>query len=472
MFIKKLNNLSQFNFVILLSFATLLLWFSFLGFKIIDQPYVWDDLYHIRSFSLSEIIHSWRDNWFQHDIETPSYRPIAILFYGFLGTVFGESIILLRLFIFFLMFVLISIFYLSLTKIGFNRLELFFLSLLICFAKIFATLLSWLTISALIFCYILAAASVFLLLKWQEKKETKLYFASLIFCFLSIFTREEMYVFPGIVFLLLIFKQNTFFRNFKNNFLITLPYLLIVILHFFLRKTLVGESQQFEFVLWNLKFGGEEIGFGNMIKAIKSSLLPMGYWSSKNVYIEQSLPVFFWLCSLIICFYINIKFRKFLKLKWKKLVIFLCLVFLLCLQNVAVPRAFGVMLSTLVIISFISFLLSNLYRIYNSERKKLLLRKFNILIIIIILFSGISGGYFRSIEHIKSMNVYSYSIVYYDSMTVYEHYKKDIRIPKVRYINKKKHLEDLNIFSMEDIKNNSKIPSNKIKITKYKPLSF
>ena len=99
----------------------MLLWFSFLGFKIIDQPYVWDDLYHIRSFSLSEIIHSWTDNWFQHDIETPSYRPIAILFYGFLGTVFGESIILLRLFIFFLMFVLISIFYLSLTKIGFTK---------------------------------------------------------------------------------------------------------------------------------------------------------------------------------------------------------------------------------------------------------------------------------------------------------------------------------------------------------------
>ena len=130
MFIKKLNNLSQFNFVILLSFSTLLLWFLFLGFKIIDQPYVWDDLYHIRSFSLSEIIHSWKGNWFQHDIETPSYRPIAILFYGFLGAVFGENIILLRLFIFLLMFVLISIFYLILTKIGFNRLELFFLSLL------------------------------------------------------------------------------------------------------------------------------------------------------------------------------------------------------------------------------------------------------------------------------------------------------------------------------------------------------
>ena len=57
-------------------------------------------------------------------------------------------------------------------------------------------------------------------------------------------------------------------------------------------------------------------------------------------------------------------------------------------------------------------------------------------------------------------------------MAVFEYYKKDIRIPKVRYKNKKKHLEDLNIFSMEDIKNNSKIPSNKIKITKYKPLSF
>jgi len=177
----KLNNLSQFNFVILLSFSTLLLWFSFLGFKIIDQPYVWDDLYLIRSFSLSEIIHSWKDNWFQHDIETPSYRPIAILFYGFLGTVFGESIILLRLFIFFLMFVLILIFYLLLTKIGFNRLELFFLSLLICFTKIFTTLLSWMTISALIFCYILAATSVFLLLKWQEKKGNQI-----IFCFFNI----------------------------------------------------------------------------------------------------------------------------------------------------------------------------------------------------------------------------------------------------------------------------------------------
>ena len=78
-------------FLVSLTLLSISIWYIFLGTYVIDQPYIWDDLHMIRSYSSNEIIQSWLGNWDPDGIETPSYRPVAILFYNFLGGVFGEN---------------------------------------------------------------------------------------------------------------------------------------------------------------------------------------------------------------------------------------------------------------------------------------------------------------------------------------------------------------------------------------------
>ena len=325
----KINNISIFSYIFLVSSLTFLLWYLFLGFEVINQPFIWDDLHLIRPFTLAEILNSWTGNWESSGIETLSYRPIAILFYNFIGTIFGENIIFLRIFIFLLMIGLIVQFNLILFKLGLNRIQIFIFSILIVFTKIYSTLLSWAVLSGLIFCYILALSSIFLFLKWLDNKENKYYFFSIFFSFLSIFTREEMYVLPGIMVLLLIYKQKKYFMNFNKNLLITLPFFLIVLGHLLLRKVFVPEAAHFNFSLDAIKFGGEVIGFGNLSKSIKASFLPMGYWTSKNFYFLQTLTFFPWILSIIISIIISIKFLKLTNLKSIDTVIFISAIFLL-----------------------------------------------------------------------------------------------------------------------------------------------
>ncbi len=469
---KKINNLSSISYIILVSFLTFFVWYLFLGFKVINQPYIWDDLHLIRSFSLTEIINSWQGNWDSDAVETPSYRPVAILFYNFIGSIFNENYFFLRIFIFLLMIGLIIEFNLILSKLGLNRIQIFIFSTLIVFTKIYSTLLSWITLSAVIFCYILALLSILLIIEWIEKKKNKFLFFSIIFAFLSIFTRETMYVLPGIIYLLLIYKQKEYFANFKKNLLTVLPFCMIVLVHLILRKIFVVEASHFDFSWSSIKFGGEEISFGNFIKTLKSSWLPMGYWSINNFYITQTVTFFSWIISLLVGFIISIKYIDLTKYKHINFTVFIFIIFLLCLPSVTISRSFGIMLPTLVIFSFISVMLSNLLKIKIFYSDKRILKIVCNITIILTLLSGICGGYFRSNEHIRAMNIYSARIIYFDSLFIYREKDKDIKIPKIRYNKKVVHLESLNIFNRQDAKNFYKNSIDKIYVAKFGPLEF
>ena len=68
---KKIDKLNDFSFIVLVSVIPFLIWYLLLGYKIINQPYIWDDLHLIRSFSWAEIINSWKGNWDSDGVETP-----------------------------------------------------------------------------------------------------------------------------------------------------------------------------------------------------------------------------------------------------------------------------------------------------------------------------------------------------------------------------------------------------------------
>ena len=467
-----LENLKNSNFVILVSIFTFVIWYIFLGFKIINQPFIWDDLHQIRSFSFFEIKNSWIDNWFLHDVETPSYRPMAIVFFHFIGSVFGENYVLARVFYFFLMIVLIMQINFLLLNLQFQKINIIIFSFFLIFAKIFSTLLSWFTLGFLIFCYILALISIHFFLKWINNKKPQYLFFSFFFAFLAIFTREELYILPGVIFILLLIKQKSLFGNLTKNLFVFLLFSLIVLTHIFLRQNFVSESAQFNIGFFSIGYGNEELGFGYFIKALKSSLLPMGYWSLKNSSLIHTITFLVWALSIAAAVILSVIFRKILNFQNFEILILISLIFLLCLPNIITGRAFGIFLPSIVFLSFISLLITKINLIKKNFENKKFFNFFCSLIIFSIFISGVTGGFYRSNEHLKSMNINSEHIVYYDSFFIYGLQNEDLKIPQKRYIAKKKHLESLKIFNMNDAKNIFSKKTIYIKKTKFKPLSF
>ena len=127
---------------------------------------------------------------------------------------------------------------------------------------------------------------------------------------------------------------------------------------------------------------------------------------------------------------------------------------------------------SIVFLSFISLLITKINLIKKNFENKKFFNFFCSLIIFSIFISGVTGGFYRSNEHLKSMNINSEHIVYYDSFFIYGLQNEDLKIPQKRYIAKKKHLESLKIFNMNDAKNIFSKKTIYIKKTKFKPLSF
>ena len=93
-----------------------------------------------------------------------------------------------------------------------------------------------------------------------------------------------------------------------------------------------------------------------------------------------------------------------------------------------------------------------------------------IILSVLIIFIGITGGIYRSNLHIESVNKFSKSIVQYDARMLYQ--LKDASIPEERFNYNKKHLENLNVYEYNWKKTYSGIVSPKIIDNKYHPLKF
>ena len=86
-----------------------IVWYLIFGLNLSLEPYVWDDLHFFRKYSNDELKNIWIGNWDPDGIETPSYRPFAVLYYHFLYLLFEENTFLLRNFIIFEALILILI---------------------------------------------------------------------------------------------------------------------------------------------------------------------------------------------------------------------------------------------------------------------------------------------------------------------------------------------------------------------------
>ena len=455
---------------------TIFFWWLIFGYKLSFEPFIWDDLSFFRIYTNEELLNSWKGNWDPDGIFTKNYRPVGLLYYHLTYLVFGENLFLFRSFVFIEILILLILTNQLFVSLNFSQSQIMIFTVLLVFSKIFVTLVSWFTLSLLILTYILAVLSIKYYFLSLKKKNNFYYFLSLSFAVLGILTREELYILPMIIFLLYFYK---FEINIKNIFIClkrSIIFFLIVFLHIILRKHFVPDAPHINFLDSKIFFGDNVIQFGGFIQAVKSSFLPMGYLSSSYSDDVQRLFSITWIGSILIALIWLIKATHVNLNKLKMIFILIILVIISALPHLATPRSFGIYLPSIFALMLISIIINNTYysdRIINSKIR-LIGKVFSIFIFLI----GIVGGIYRSYLHLESVNKFSNSIVQYDARMIYE--LKDATIPKHRYYENKKHLENLNVYEYNWKKtygstmeaSDSEIVSPKIIRNRYHPLRF
>ena len=453
-----------------LIFAIIVWWLIF-GWNLSNEPYIWDDLHFFREYTKEELKNIWIGNWDSDGIETPSYRPIAVLYYHCLYIVFEENTFSLRNFVILESLVLVLISCSLLKKLNFNKNSILIFLILIIFSKIYITLISWFTISVLLFAYIFSISSILFFLLSIEKKNKIYYFLSITFASIAILTREELYILPVVKFLFFFYKYEINFKNFSNGLIKVSPFFLIVFLHMILRKIFIPDADHLQITGFLIKYGENFLNVGGFVKAFKSSFLPMGYLSSSYSTFFQSITAWIWIISLFFSVVILIFKTENNKDNLKKNLILCLIILVCCLPHLTIARSFGIYLSSFLGLALVANLIDSLFKLIKDKNQNFSFIYYSL--ICAILFSGIIGGIYRSVEHAKSMSQYSKSIIEYDSLFIYGYKNENTRvsIPLKRYLVKEQHLKNLGINNYHWGKN-IEINSNKLIKNHYEPLSF
>ena len=457
------------NILLYFTIPIIIIWYLIFGLNLSYEPYIWDDLHFFREYSKEELKSIWFGNWDSDGIETLSYRPFAVLYYHLLYLLFEENTFLLRNFVIFESLILILISNKLLDFLDFNKTAIFFFTLFIIFSKIYLTLISWFTISVLIFAYIISISSILFFLISIENKKISYYCLSIIFVTVGILTREELYIMPTILFFIYFYKYEINIKNFILCSVKIFPFLLLVLAHMYLRKEFIPEADHLQIIGNSIRYGEDLLNFGGLIKAFKSSFLPMGYLSSQYSSLIQLIFSWIWISMILISTIILLK--KDIILKLKDILILILLVLICCLPHLTVARSFGIYLSSFFALALIAKLADLFFSLIKVQKNKK--KYFLFFLLTLLLMSGTLGGIYRSTEHAKSMSQYSLTIIKLDAKFIYG-YKNDntkISIPKKRYLKKERHLKDLNInnYNWGDELN---IESEKLVKTTYEPLSF
>lgn len=437
-------------------FVLFAFWYFLLGQKFIEEPFIWDDMHLIREYSREELLSVWYGSWDPDGIDTPSYRPIATLLYHAQGSLFGENVIIQKIFIFSLLYILMVLIIRLLEKLNFDKVEIFLITTLLIFSKIFTTLASWMTMSHLIFCYLLLFSCLINFLNWLERNKSIYLFFVFLFGISSILTREEVYFIPALIFFIGLYFTKFTKKNFVKIFSISCSFFALIIIHYYLRSIFTE--------------GGPKIDSGNF-KSYISHLLQSGMtsgWFSLNTTITIFQSV--WLFLIFFVFLILLKNFDKINFFEKKNILILTLVSLVTSSpSLIASRSFGIFVPSV----FSFALIIKIFFLY----KKNLYSKNSKFVIMLLIFVGIIGGYLRSNEHLKSINKYSIYIIAWDTEFLFDkrHYEKS-SVPEIRKNQKKLFLKNIGItryMSLNELSDKvyKKEISSNIYIPNFHPLS-
>ena len=448
------------NFIILILYS---FWFLVLGYQNIFEPFVGDDLHLIREYTPQHLINVWFGNWDPDNIETVSYRPLAIWYYHLQSIVFGENTFLLSIFVYVTQLVLIFVILSFFKKLNFSNGQLFFLFTILIFSKIFTTIVTWKTLNPLVFCYINFFLASIYYLKWIDNGKFKNIIFLIFFSFICIFSREELYHLPFYLFFLgLLYIKNFSFDEIKRIIIASLIVLSVVVLHYFLRSNFLSGASEIKITISGIK--------GVLLSGVASGL-PGGLITTNVIEITLQL---IWVLSLLILFFIYCK-RNYRDLfQVKKFLMLFIIICILTSPSMIIIRDFGIFLPSVFVYAIIALIFANIlnYLIEKKFSKKLIMVIFSISFI-----SGIIGGFYRSIDHV---NVWKHNSLYNlsnDSVWIYGYTQDEVTIPSVRREFKKNQLKEYGIsekLNYDELisKINNNLTKKEIIIPRHFPLKY
>ena len=398
-------------------------------------PFHWDDFHLIRQYSGAEMLSVFHGVVDPDKIETPGLRPVSILLYNLQGTLWGENILLHRIFVLFLMALFLFLVGLLLSELGLGLFQLAIVFALFISSRVFASLVLWVSLSHLILAYIFITLTALFFIHWIKQQRTIFFVLMLLSATVATFIREESYTLP--VALPLIWLVSTPDRTRWRQVLVaSLSLIVIFAFHYCLWHFLIPNalSPQFTFSAAN-----------KLLRAMASSWLPGGY---TMIGTADKLIGFVWIGFLIALLVIFLVTSR--SLARRRVLGICCLGALLSLPAIGVARPFGIALPTLAFMTAIPIALAEIYhRATFRGWQRYAVLGFAMLGLVV----GVGGGVHRSMYVAESLRQNCAVRAERDGEFLFDILDHPATIPKSRREAGLLRLAGLGIKSAEDVKN-------------------
>jgi len=401
------------------------------------SPFHWDDYHFIRHYSwdeLSSTFHGWND---PDKIETPALRPGATLLFAFQGSIFGENIVLQRIFMIFLMWILLAVLGLLLLELGCGVFQIGLVFVLFVSSRIFASVNLWLTLGSLTLCYVFILLTCYFFLLWVREGRMLLLILMLICPMVAVSIREEAYVLP-IVLPLVWFVSSAWRKHGRRVLVAAVGVFAIAAVHFLLRRVFVPEAPSPQFTIRAAKA---------LLVAITASWLPGGY---KTEGITDSLLANIWIVFLI---GLVLGFMRVGRSSSRRQFIGACCMgCVLALPAIAVPRSFGIALPTLAFITAIGIAVGEVY--HQLQPPIMASKTFRFCFVTCVtlgLVVGIGGGIRRSMYVAEYFHENCALRVERDGTFIFNLYKRHATVPDERKEAGRARLAAAGIYNADDV---------------------
>ena len=327
--------------------GVLLLIWSAVFASTFSYPFHWDDFHLIRKYSGPEMLSVFHGVVDPDKIETPGLRPVSILLYNLQGSLWGENILLHRIFMLFLMALFLFLVAVLLSELGLEFFQIAIVFALFISSRVFASLVLWVCLSHLILAYIFITLTALSFVGWIKQRRAIFFVLMLLSATVATFIREESYTLP--VTLPLIWLISTPDRTrWREVLAASLSLLVIFAFHYWLWHFLIPNalSPQFTFSAAN-----------KLLRAMASSWLPGGY---TMIGAADKLIGFLWVWFLIALLVIFLVASR--PSARQQVLGICCLGALLSLPAIGIARPFGIALPTLAFITAVPIALAEIYR--------------------------------------------------------------------------------------------------------------
>jgi hypothetical protein len=399
-----------------------------------SYPFHWDDFHLIRTYSGPEIVSVFHGVVDPDKIETPGLRPVSILLYNLQGLLWGENILLHRIFMLFLMAVFLFLVGVLLSELGIRFFQIAIVFALFISSRVFASLVLWVSLSHLILAYIFITLTALFFVHWIKQRRTMVFVLMLLSATVATFIREESYTLP--VALPLIWLLSTPDRTrWREVLAASLSLLVIFAFHYWLWHFFIPNALSPQFTLTAAK---------KLLRAMASSWLPGGF---TMIGVADKLIGFLWVSFLIALLVIFLVASR--PLARRRVLGICCLGALLSLPAIGVARPFGIALPTLAFMTAVPIGLAEIYH-HTTFRgwQRHAVTGFAMLGLVV----GIVGGVHRSMYVAESLRENCAVRAERDGEFLFDILDHPATIPKSRREAGLLRLAGLGIKSAEDVK--------------------